>query len=384
MQRRRVLGAVFVTVLLDLIGFGMIFPLLPTYATGFGASASLIGLLVASYSAAQLLSAPVLGRASDRWGRGPVVAVSAVGAALGYLVLFLADGMAGLFVGRIITGLCAGNIAAAQATVADVTEPVERGRGMAVVGAAIGLGIVIGPALTALSVPVAGERAPFAVAGSLALGNAVWAALVLPRTRGETPRLGTTLVRAARDPRLVLLLAVNFLVMVAFSQIESQFPLLTQHLLGFGPVQNGYLFMYVGLVIVVFQLTGTRWLSPRLGDRRLVVLGLGCFAAGAALAPFVTAWWHVLLPAGLIAVGNATQAPSLMSAISNSVGPREQGAVLGASQSLGSSGRIVGPVVGGLLFAEVGPSAPYLFGGAAFVVIMAVFSLGRAKGGQPE
>lgn len=127
-----------------------------------------MGVLVASYSAAQLLSAPVLGRASDHWGRGPVVAGSAIGAALGYAVMFLADGMAGLFIGRIITGLCAGNIAAAQATISDVTAPEERGRGMAVVGAAIGLGIIFGPALTALSVPLADESAPFAIAGCLA------------------------------------------------------------------------------------------------------------------------------------------------------------------------------------------------------------------------
>lgn len=379
MQRRGVTSAVFVTVLLDLLGFGMIFPLLPTYASDFGASATVVGLLIASYSAAQLLAAPLLGRASDRWGRGPVVAVSAVGAALGYLVLFLADGVAGLFLGRIITGLCAGNIAAAQATIADVTSPEERGRGMAVVGAGIGLGIVIGPALTAVTVPIAGEQSPFALAGGLALLNALWAAIVLPRTRGHSPRMAATLARAARDPLMVLFLAVNFLVMVAFSQIESQFPLLTQALLGFGPVENGYLFMYIGLTIVVFQLTGTRWLSTKLGDERLVVLGLACFAVGALLAPLVTTWWHVLVPAGLIGVGNATQAPSLMSAISNQATAEEQGAVLGASQSVGSSGRILGPVVGGLLFAEVGPAAPYLVAGAAFAILASLFVLLRRR-----
>ncbi|SMC33818.1 MFS transporter [Janibacter indicus] len=373
MKRQNVLGAVFVTVFLDLLGFGMLFPLLPTYAADLGASATLVGLLIASYSAAQLVAAPVLGRASDRWGRGPIVAASALGAALGYAVLFLADAMTGLFVGRIITGLCAGNIAAAQATISDVTTPEERGRGMAVVGAAIGLGIIFGPALTALSVPLAGEKSPFAIAAVLALANAVWAARALPRTRGTSPRLLTTLGRAARHPALVLLLSVNFLVMVAFSQIESQLPLLTRHTMGFGPVENGYLFMYVGVVIVVFQLTGTRWLSSRLGDERLIVLGLGCFALGAALAPFVTTWWQVLLPAGLIGVGNATQAPSLMAAISKQAGADEQGAILGASQSLGSSGRIVGPVLGGALFAEVAPPAPYLAGGVAFAVIAAAF-----------
>ena len=136
------LGAVFVTVFLDLLGFGMLFPLLPTYAADFGASATLVGLLIASYSAAQFVAAPILGRASDRWGRGRIVAASALGAALGYAVLFLASGLTGLFTGRIITGLCAGNIAAAQATISDVTTPEERGRGMAVVGAAIGLGII--------------------------------------------------------------------------------------------------------------------------------------------------------------------------------------------------------------------------------------------------
>lgn len=190
--------------------------------------------------------------------------------------------------------------------------------------------------------------------------------------------------RAGRDPLLVLLLSVNFLVMVAFSQIESLFPQLTQHTMGFGPVANGYLFMYVGLVIVVFQLTGTRWLSPRLGDERLIVLGLGCFALGAVLAPFATTWWHVLLPAGLIAIGNATQAPSLMSAISKRAGAQEQGAVLGASQAVGSSGRILGPVLGGALFAEIGPAAPYLTAGAAFAALMAVFVMVRRRIAGPR
>jgi len=379
MKSGNILGAVFVTVFLDLLGFGMIFPLLPTYASDFGVSATLVGVLIASYSAAQLLAAPVLGRASDRLGRGPVVAASAVGAALGYAVMFLADGMAGLFIGRIITGLCAGNIAAAQAAISDVTTDEERGRGMAVVGAAIGLGMIFGPALTALSVPLGGERAPFAIAGCLALANALWAVIALPRTRGASPRLWATVRRAGRDPLLVLFLTANFVVMVAFSQIESQFPLLAQHTMGFGPVENGYLFMYVGLMIVVFQLTVTRWLSPRLGDDRLIVLGLGCFGVGAVLAPFVTTWWHLLLPAGLIAIGNATQAPSLMSAISKRAGADEQGAVLGASQAVGSSGRILGPVLGGALFAEIGPAAPYLLAGAAFAVLVAGFLIARRQ-----
>lgn len=370
-MRRNVLGAVFFTVLLDLIGFGMIFPLLPTYAADLGATPTTIGLLVASYSAAQLVFAPVLGHASDRWGRSPVVAVSALGAAAGYLVLWSADGVAALFLGRVITGLCAGNIAAAQATIADVTAPERRAQGMAVVGAGIGLGIVIGPALTALTVPLGGTSAPFALAAALAVLNAGWAALALPRTRGRAIPLVSTLVRASADRLLLLYLVVNLAVMVAFSQIESQLPLLTRDLLGFGAVENGYLFMYVGVLIVGFQLTGTRWLAERISDDRLVLLGLGCFALGALLAPLVSAWWHLLLPAGLIAIGNATQAPSLMSAISTRASEDEQGAILGASQSLGSSGRILGPVLGGWLFATVGPSGPYVVAAALFAIIAA-------------
>lgn len=377
MNRRSVYGAVFVTVLLNLLGFGMLLPLLPTYARDFGASAAVVGVLIASYSAAQFISAPVLGRISDRVGRAPVVAACALVAAGGYLLFAATSSLTWIFVARILTGFAAGSIAAAQATIADVTAPTERGQGMAVVGAGIGLGIVLGPALTALSIPIGGTRAPFVIAAIAALANAIWAMLALPRTTGVTPPLLATLARVRRDPLLVLFFAVNFLVMVAFSQIESQLPLLTDHLLDFGPVENGYLFMYVGLVIVAFQLTGTRWLSRRLGDRRLIVIGLACFVLGSALAPFVTAWWQIALPAGLIAIGNATQAPSLLSAISGRVGADEQGAVLGASHSIGSSGRIIGPVLGGVLFGGTGPASPFLTAAAVFACLAAVMWVRR-------
>ena len=383
MSKRGIYGAVFVTVLLNLLGFGMLLPLLPTYARDDGASPTMVGVLIASYSAAQFVSAPVLGRISDRVGRAPVVAGCALVAAGGYLLFAVADSLTWIFVARILTGLAAGRIAAAQATIADVTTPTERGPAMAVVGAGIGLGIVLGPALTALTIPIWGTRAPFVIAAVASLANALWAVVALPRTKGVTPPLLATLGRVGRDPLLVILFVVNFLVMVAFSQIESQLPLLTDHLLGFGPVENGYLFMYVGIVIVGFQLTGTRWLSRRLGDRRLIVIGLVCFAIGSAIAPLVTAWWQIVVPAGLIAIGNATQAPSLLSAISGRVGADEQGAVLGASHAIGSSGRIVGPVLGGLLLGTAGPPAPFVTAAAVFASLAALMWLRRGFSAAP-
>ncbi|WP_306369185.1 MFS transporter [Nocardiopsis sp. CC223A] len=376
-HRKRALGAVFITVFVDMIGFGMVVPILPTYAREFSASPGTIGVLVAVYSLAQLLLAPVVGRASDRWGRGPVIAATAAGGLVAYLAMGLAGSLIAVFAGRILSGACAASTAAAQGVVADVLPAERRAGGMAVVGAGIGLGIVLGPGIASLLVALGDERWPFFAAAVLCAANIVWALAALPR-QGGAAREGMRPAEARAIPGLVPLLAVSGAVMVGFSMIDSQFPLFTADRLGFGPVENGVLFMYVGVLIVLVQLTATRWLSSRVGEVTLMAVGALILALGAALVPLAQDWWYVALPAALVAAGNATNAPSTMAAISRVTPQDRQGVMFGVSQSVNAGARVVGPVLGGWLFQQFAPSAPYI--AAALVLVVAAAAAWALRG----
>lgn len=374
---KRALGAVFITVFVDMLGFGMIVPILPTYAREFDASPATIGMLIASYSLAQLLLAPVVGRASDRWGRGPVIAVTAAGGAVAYLALGLAGSLLLVFIGRILSGACAASTAAAQGVVADVLPPERRAGGMAIVGAGIGLGIVLGPGIASLLVALGDARLPFFAAAVLCVINIVWALVALPRGAG-TPSEGLKGRELRAFPGLLPLLALSGLIMVGFSMIDSQFPLFTADRLGFAEVENGLLFMYVGVLIVLVQLTATRWLSSRIGEVTLIAVGALVLALGALLVPFTQDWWHVALPAALVAAGNATYAPTTMAALSRVTPQNRQGEIFGLSQSVNAGARVIGPLLGGWLFQQFAPSAPYFT--AALVLALATVAAWSMRG----
>ncbi|WP_017590308.1 MFS transporter [Nocardiopsis ganjiahuensis] len=374
---KRALGAVFITVFVDMLGFGMVVPILPTYAREFDASPATIGVLIASYSLAQLLLAPVVGRASDRWGRGPVIAATAAGGAVAYLTLGFASTLLLVFIGRILSGACAASTAAAQGVVADVLPPERRAGGMAVVGGGIGLGIVLGPGIASLLVALGDERLPFFAAAGLCLVNIVWALAALPRGTG-TPSGGLGVRSLRAFPGLFPLLALSGLIMVGFSMIDSQFPLFTADRLGFAEVENGLLFMYVGVLIVLVQLTATRWLSSRIGEVTLISVGALVLALGALLVPFTQDWWHVALPAALVAAGNATYAPTTMAALSRVTPQNRQGEIFGVSQSVNAGARVIGPLLGGWLFQQYAPSAPYF--AAALVLALATVAAWSMRG----
>ncbi|MFV2197693.1 MFS transporter [Nocardiopsis sp. LOL_012] len=369
-HEKRALGAVFITVFVDMIGFGMVVPILPTYAREFDASPGTIGVLVASYSLAQLLLAPVVGRASDRWGRGPVIAATAAGGLVAYLVMGLAGSLIAVFAGRILSGACAASTAAAQGVVADTLPAERRAGGMAVVGAGIGLGIVLGPGIASLLVALGDDRWPFFAAALLCAANIVWALAALPRG-GRAPRPAMRWAQVRALPGLLPLLALSGTVLVGFSLIDSQFPLFTADRLGFGAVENGLLFMYVGVLIVLVQLTATRWLSRRVGELTLMSAGALLLALGAGLVPLSQDWWHVALPAALVAAGNATNAPTTMAALSRVTPQDRQGEVFGVSQSVNAGARVLGPVAGGWLFQQFAPSAPYLAAALVLALVAA-------------
>ncbi len=360
--RKSPLAVLFLTVFVDLLGFGILIPILPSYAKSFGASATMIGLLGAIYSLAQMLFAPVWGRVSDRVGRRPVILVTAAGACVSYLVFGFAEALWLLFVARAFAGACGANISTAQAYVADVTTPADRARGMGMIGAALGLGFTLGPAIGGLAAHWGGKHAPFFVAAGLAAVNFVWAYVALPEPErhSERARRGlSSYADALRVRELAFFIFVYLLVTFAFSHIETAYVLFNHDELGFGERENGLMFTLIGVIMVIMQMSTVRPLTARYGSKRLIVAGTAICATGALLMPFATVWWHLLPATVLIAVGNALFSPSLSAVISVAAPADRQGEMLGVSQSAGAIGRIGGPSSGGLLYDHAGHAWPF-------------------------
>lgn len=364
MQRSR-LGLVHLTVFLDLLGFGLILPALPFYAERFGGGLS-VGALLASYSLAQLVSAPLLGRLSDRVGRRPVLLVALAGSVVSFTLLGLADGYALLLLARTLAGFAGGSIATAQACIADVTAPADRSRAMGRLGASIGLGFVFGPALGAALSGYGFGAAAFVAAG-LAAVNLVGAYFLLPETR---PVRTTSVVRraswrllgeAVRKPVLLPLLGATFLLMAAIVAMETTYALLGERLFALTPKGMGFVFTFVGLTMAAVQGGLAGRLQKRFGERSLVVAGAALVAVAMLALPHLASFGDSLVALGLLAVGQGLANPNLSSLVSRSAGADEQGGVLGLSQSLSAAARASAPLLAGALF-DVGPVWPYLLG----------------------
>ena len=373
-MKRSPLAVIFVTVFIDLVGFGIVIPLLPFYANRFGASPFVIGVLFASYSVMQLVFSPVLGRLSDRHGRRPVLLLSLLGTALGFFVLGAADrfGDAGvalalLFVGRIIDGVSGANISTAQAYVADVTTPENRAKGMGLVGAAFGLGFIFGPAIGG-TLSLWGKSVPFFFAGFLALANAVLLYFALPETvtpdhpaRAARGRGLGAMIAELRRPVLGPVLSIYFLFIVAFAIMTTTFPLYTMRRFGYEEHHNGYLFAFIGVLAVIVQGGLIGRLVRKYGELPFVIGGAALFVAGLAALPFVgpaAGGLAALLGAlALLANGTAMATPSLQALASKTAGGAEQGLALGLTQSASSLARVVGPLIGGWLIGSASASS---------------------------
>jgi len=361
-MKRSPLLVIFITVFIDLIGFGIVIPVLPYYAEGtrFGATPSQVGLLFASYSVMQLIFSPVLGRLSDKYGRRPVLLFSLLGTSAGFLVLGLAGTLWMLFVGRIIDGISGGNISTAQAYIADVTTEENRAKGMGLIGAAFGLGFVFGPAIGGI-LSRWGINVPFLFAGGLAFANAVLLYFVLPETitpdhparvSAATGRGWKQLVGALRNPRLGFVLTIYFLSIVAFSIMTAVFSLFMLFRLGYDPWHSGWVFAFVGIISATIQGGLIGKMVKRFGEFALVIAGAFLFAASLFFTPFVgpqVGILGILVVGSLSAIGNALMAPSLASLGSKSADAKEQGSVLGVMQSVGSLARAVGPSLAAIL-----------------------------------
>jgi len=362
-MKRSPLIVIFTTVFIDLVGFGIVIPVLPFYAEGttFNATPRTVGLLFASYSIMQLIFSPVLGGLSDRFGRRPVLFISIIGTGIGFLILGLANTLALLFIGRILDGITGGNISTAQAYIADITTKENRAKGMGLIGAAFGLGFIFGPAIGGI-LSRWGIHGPFFFAAGLCFANALLLYFTLPET--VTPdhpaRVSATrgrgisqLIRSLKQPRLAFVLVIYFMFVVAFSIMTTSFSLYVMFRFGYDAQHTGYIFAYVGLISVIVQGGLIGRLVKRFGELPLVVFGALCFSLSLFAVPYVGpaagGLAGLLIGGGVFALGNSLATPALTSLASKSVGESEQGTVLGVTQSVASLARAVGPSLAAVL-----------------------------------
>lgn len=402
MQRRRLL-TIFVVVFVDLLGFGLILPLLPFYADNYGASPAVVGLLAASYAAAQLVGAPVLGRLSDRHGRRPVLLISILGTLVGFLLLGLAEPLgrwisslvgAGspasvnvailtiLFLSRILDGLTGGNISVAQAYITDVTDESNRARGLGLIGAAFGLGFIIGPAAGGMLSAGGRYAVPAFSAAGLAFLNWIAVLLWLPESLTDEAKEHLTtqpdrsilsfsgLWKALKRPRFGPLLQVRFFYGLAFATFTGVFALYAQYRLDLDSSETGYILAYVGLLSVLVQGLAISRLTKRYNENRLVLGAVALLSVSLlawALAPNVVALLIVLAP---LSLSSGVLNTVLNSAITKSVYPEEVGGALGVAASVESLTRVIGPSLGGFALGLLGTWSP----GAIGAVILALLA----------
>jgi DHA1 family tetracycline resistance protein-like MFS transporter len=379
MDRRR-LTVIFIIVFVDVLGFGLILPLLPYYATELGATPVVIGMLVASYAVAQVIGVPVLGRLSDIVGRRPILIVSIIGTTVGFLILGFADSLWMLFLGRILDGLTGANFVVAQSYISDVTDSRNRARGLGLTGAAFGLGFIIGPALGGTLSNIS-YAAPAFVAAGVALTNVALVLLFLPETLtperkaelANQPRSGFTIRRLAealQRPLFGSVLVLRFFFWFAFALFQGTFTQWGLLALDLTPQINGYILGYVGLISVMVQVTLIGPLTKRYREVRLVVWAL---AAAAVCLPLwgasasVVMLLIVLAPLGVAIAVENTVGSSLLS---KSVGRDEIGGAFGLSGGLQSVGSIFAPVLGGLLLQSVGTWAPGVVAGVIVAALV--------------
>ncbi|HXP31870.1 MAG TPA: MFS transporter [Stellaceae bacterium] len=389
------MGILFLIVFIDLVGFGIVIPLLPYYGLHFSASPLEVTMMMACYSLAQLFSSPLLGRLSDRVGRRPVLLASLLCSIASYIWLGFAGALWMLFAARLLAGAGAGNIAAAQAYIADVTSPEDRAKGMGMIGAAFGLGFTIGPAIGGVlagSNPAAADLARPAFLAAALSAAAFLVTLVrlkesLPAEARNAPaRLGRLALAktALSRPVLGLLILLLFVAVSAFAGMETTFALWANAGFGWGPMQVGLIFFYVGLLLAALQGGMIGRLSRRFGEARLVIAGSAVIAAGLLGLALASTLWAVLVATGLLAIGMGLLNPSLTSLVSREARADERGGIMGVSQSASSLARILGPAVAGAVFTGWGRNAPYYFGALimAGVVAMALHLPRRAAAAE--
>jgi DHA1 family tetracycline resistance protein-like MFS transporter len=390
-QQRRTLIFVFLTVFLDLLGAGILIPIMPYLVRQFRTDALTVGLLSVAFSAAQFVAAPILGALSDRIGRRPVLLFSILGSAFGYFLFGWAGSLWVMFLARIIDGATGGNISTAMAAIADTSAPKDRAKNFGLIGMAFGLGFIIGPALGGLLSKIS-IQAPAYGAGVIGLVTVTFGYFMFPETL-PPERRKTGLVTAAeanplqsvasafarREIRMFLL--ALFFLNFAFAALQTNFSNYTIERFQFGPDDNAWVFAFIGLLAAIMQGAVVRKLLPVLGERKMAIQGFLFFATGfLVVAGAPSAFW--LFPGvALVAIGSSFTNPTLNAMISQRSAANEQGSILGTTQSVLSLTRVAGPAWAGFVFDSFGPSSPY-WSGAAFIVFSMLLALPDLRSSQ--
>ena len=407
MNRKPSLLVVFLTVFIDLIGFGIVVPLVPIFSRHYGASGWVIGAIIASFSAMQFVFSPIWGRLSDRHGRRPILLISTAGAALSYVLFAVGSGLENhtaalwtLLVSRVFAGICGGNITVAQAYIADITPPENRSKRMGLIGMAFGLGFIFGPALSGIALHFFGSTGPGWTAAALCAANFFLAFFILAESlkpdssqaarRPHFAQWGHTLAQ----PKIGLLILIFFLATFAFSCFESTLPLLVSDNFNLGitvdetkPAMTVIsLFVFCGIIGAVIQGGAIGRLVKMFGEPKLISLSLFLTGISLILLPFIKGdgqlkwlavlhatdwpWIKMLLALALLAIGSGLTRPPLFGLLSNLTPANEQGATIGVAQSAGALARILGPLFAVILYLRIAP-LPYVFcGGLAILAAL--------------
>jgi DHA1 family tetracycline resistance protein-like MFS transporter len=372
----RPLVIIFLTVLVNLIGFGIIIPLLPFYAETFGASPLVIGLLFASFSFSQLIAAPILGHWSDKWGRRPILIFSLLGTVVSFVMLAVAKSLLLLFIARTVDGLSGGNITTARAYIGDIATEDNRAKLFGMLGAAFGLGFIIGPGLGGLFARIS-YTAPIWAAAAITGVAALLAWFWLPETVHRVEAVAVSPWKALREvssrPGIRLLFTIDFLYWGSFAVYQTTFALFGERRFHFDATSIGYLLAAFGFLGVIVQAAMVGPVVRRIGERRMLTIGL-IFAAigwgGSAMTHSISIFLMMLVP-GALGIGFCN--PSLISLVSGAGGKHEQGRVQGAAGSLESLGRALGPVWGNGMLQWFGEGAAY-YSAALVLIVTAVLS----------
>jgi MFS transporter, DHA1 family, tetracycline resistance protein len=361
---RRQLVVVFTIVFIDLVGFGIVLPLMPAYAVTAHISPAQIGVLITSFSLLQLLVSPLWGSLSDRIGRRPVLLIGLVGSTASYVLFAFAHDFWTLLASRVIAGSMGATVGVAQAYVADITPPERRAQSLGILGAAFALGFILGPAFGGVLYSYSHSAAGIGAA-TLCGVNALAALVWLPETPQHLSRLpkGRMAVRTIAAP-----LVATFLLISAFAVIHVSLPLIAQQELGLTPRRMGMLFAFTGVISAIVQGGLVGRIAPRVGEARLAGIGALLMAVGLGLIPGARHVGHLYLAMAVLSMGSAASNPAILSWISRLTASSLQGSALGVAQTAQNLGRIVGPLVAGTLYQTVGHSAPF-FAGAGIAVL---------------
>lgn len=378
MDRRLLI--LFLTIFIDLMGFGIFIPVIPIYARDLHASDALVGDLGAVFSLAMFICTPVWGSLSDRYGRKPVIMAAIGFSALSYVLFAHATTLFLLVLSRVLTGIGSGNITAAQAYITDITPPQGRAKAMGIIGAAFGLGFIFGPPMGSFIFAQFGVEWVGYMAAAMCLLNLVAVQVFLPESLTEKDgarkvrvKPFTGAYRALKDLRFRDLYVVSFIFITAFSMMQMTIALLWIDNYGLNEKQIGLMFAAVGVASAIVQGGMIGWLQRTFGERKLMVYGSLCMAVGLGMIPFIPISLFVplsIVSILLLSLGNGCLNPTILSLLSRNAAQREQGEVLGTNQSFGSLARIAGPAMGGRLY-SLGHALPYV--SAAAIMLGALY-----------